>query len=506
MPPRITLTIASGQLSGQQFLFEERTTVLLGKQSDCRIRFPKDYGTVSRHHCLIDLNPPDARIRDLGSRNGTYINSRLIGMRPKDKSLEEGRRLVFEEVDLEDGDVIKIGDATLQVSVHVSCICSACREEIPKEQLDKALLTAGQYTCILCRGTILPTDAAGSSAKPAVICTRCNRDVSQEAGRRYTADYVCLSCRSAPDQIAGKLIEAANNGASDLLAIRDHIIDKELGRGGMGAVYLARHELTGRQVALKVMLPQVAGSADSRDLFLREVALTSAMNHRNVVRLFEAGCYRGTFFFTLEYCEKGSVYDLLKKQGKPFPAVKATKIALQVLDGLAYAHQVLLPVVKLSGGDSTTGRGLVHRDIKPHNLFLARSRDKFIAKIGDYGLAKAFDLAGLSGLTATGATAGTPTFMPRQQLLEYKYAQPDVDVWAVAASLYYMLTLKPPRQFGNGRDPWQVVLDTEAVPIRQREPTIPARLAKVIDAALIDNPEIRFKTAVELSEALKGTL
>jgi serine/threonine protein kinase len=188
------------------------------------------------------------------------------------------------------------------------------------------------------------------------------------------------------------------------------------------------------------------------------------------------------------------------------PARITLTVASGPLDGLAYAHTAELPVVKLSGGKSSSGRGLVHRDIKPDNIFLARSREKFIAKLGDYGLAKAFDLAGMSGLTATGASGGTPTFMPRQQLIEYKYAQPDVDVWAVAASLYFMLTLQPPRQFGPGRDAWQVVLDTDAVPIRERNPEIPARLAKVIDAALIDNPEIRFKTAAELSAALKETI
>jgi serine/threonine protein kinase len=184
----------------------------------------------------------------------------------------------------------------------------------------------------------------------------------------------------------------------------------------------------------------------------------------------------------------------------------AVRLTLQALAGLDYAHQVALANVKLADGDPSKGRGLVHRDIKPHNLFPARSGEKYSAKIGDYGLAKAFDLAGLSGLTATGAVAGTPMFMPRQQLLEYKYAKPDVDVWAMAASLYYMLTLQPPRDFGKGHDPWQVVLQTKAVPIRQRVPAIPARLAAVIDKALIDEPEIGFKSAAEFRAALKEAL
>ena len=496
MPARITLTVASGPLEGKQFVFEERTTVLLGKQSDCHIRFPKEYGTVSRHHCLIDLNPPDARIRDLGSRNGTHVNDRLIGKRSVEQSLEEARRLSFAEVDLSDGDIIKIGKARLRVAIHAPCVCCACSKEIPPEQQEQAREASGQYRCVLCQATVPPQFSPGQPTKSTRACVRCGRDVSQEAGRS-AGDYVCVSCRSAPDSVIGKLLDDANRGANELQAIRDHHIVKELGRGGMGAVYLARHGLTGRHVALKVMLPSVAANARAQEMFLREVANTCALDHPNVVRLFEAGCFRGTFFFTLEYCEAGSLFDQLKKRGKPMSVDSAVKLTLHALTGLDYAHQVALANVKLADGDPSKGRGLVHRDIKPHNLFPARTGEKYAAKIGDYGLAKAFDLAGLSGLTATGAAAGTPTFMPRQQLLEYKYAKPDVDVWAMAASLYYMLTLQPPRDFGKGRDPWQVVLQTKAVPIRQRAPEVPTRLATVIDEALIDDPEIRFKTAAE---------
>ena len=78
----------------------------------------------------------------------------------------------------------------------------------------------------------------------------------------------------------------------------------------------------------------------------------------------------------------------------------------------------------------------------------------FVAKVGDYGLSKAFDLAGLSGQTCTGAVAGTPAFLPRQQVINFKYARPEVDVWAAAAFLYYLLTVRPPREFPPGMDPW----------------------------------------------------
>jgi serine/threonine protein kinase len=125
---------------------------------------------------------------------------------------------------------------------------------------------------------------------------------------------------------------------------------------------------------------------------------------------------------------------------------------------------------------------------------------KIIAKVGDYGLAKAFDLAGLSGQTLTGTQAGTPAFMPRQQLLDFKYARPEVDVWAAAACLYNMLTGSFPRDFTG--DPFLAILQNNPVPIRQRDVNIPQALAEVIDLALVEKPEIYFKTAAEFKQAL----
>ena len=95
--------------------------------------------------------------------------------------------------------------------------------------------------------------------------------------------------------------------------------------------------------------------------------------------------------------------------------------------------------------------------------------------------------------------------MPRQQVIDFKYARPEVDVWATAASLYYMLTLQYPRDFPEGADPWQVVLQTDAVPVRRRNASIPPKLAQAIDRALVDQPDIAIKTAEELTAVLGRT-
>lgn len=121
-------------------------------------------------------------------------------------------------------------------------------------------------------------------------------------------------------------------------------------------------------------------------------------------------------------------------------------------------------------------------------------------------MGKAFDTAGLSGYTRTGTVAGTPVYMPRQQVINFKYAKPDVDVWALAATLYNLLTGLFPRDFKKGVDPWRTVLQSAAIPIRERNAEIPKKLADVIDLALIDQPTITYKTAIEFKRALEAVI
>ncbi|HBK64802.1 MAG TPA: serine/threonine protein kinase, partial [Cyanobacteria bacterium UBA11166] len=281
---------------------------------------------------------------------------------------------------------------------------------------------------------------------------------------------------------------------------------RKLGVGGCGEVYLALNQETNDWVAIKVMLPETAASESGVKRFLREMANTKALNHPNVVRLRDYGYCDESFFFTLDYCEGGNVVDLMAKRGGRLEVDEAIGIILQVLDGLDYAHHAEIPYVRQADGTIARGRGLVHRDIKPHNIFLTKVNGATIAKVGDYGLAKAFDQAGLSGQSLSGRDfAGTLEFMSRQQLLDYKYVQPEVDVWATAASLYCMLTGCCPRNFDE-KEPFLAVLQTDPIPIRQRNPEIPEVLVKVIDLALVDKPDIYFKSAREFRDALVGVI
>ncbi|KAB8330985.1 protein kinase [Scytonema tolypothrichoides VB-61278] len=463
MPTKVTLTITEGTLKGQEFIFDSRTTCIIGRAKDCNPQLPDDetHKTISRYHCLLDINPPAIRIRDFGSRNGTYVNDAKIGQRQPEQTPEEAAKLTFPEYDLHTGDEIKLGNTVFAVSVEVNPESINIPNFFP--------------------GTV---DVKQNPTQPPNLL-----------------------------EIIKRWLGLAESGNSNLKAIRGYSLIKLLGKGGFGEVYLAQHNHSGKFVALKLMLPAIAANEDAIQRFLREMDNTKALGHPNVVQLMDYGFYEGIFFFTMDYCSGGSVSDLMQQQGGRLSIDIAVPIILQVLNGLEYTHNAEIPYVKFGDGSFGKGRGLVHRDLKPGNIFLSYSDGKLTAKIGDYGLAKAFDQAGLSGQTMSGTKAGTPAFMPRQQVINFKYAKPEVDIWATAASLYFMLTGAYPRNF-VGSDPFLAVLQTNAVPIRdrlrrgeaERDASIPEQLAQLIDQALVDKPEIHFKSAAGFKQALLSVM
>jgi serine/threonine protein kinase len=279
--------------------------------------------------------------------------------------------------------------------------------------------------------------------------------------------------------------------------LRRWSIGAELGRGGMGVVHAAADRDSGAPCAIKFVLPGM--QAETAALVAREITNSRYLDHPNVVRAHDSGRVGETPFVVMELCAHGSLSDRVADRG-PLPPDEAVPLILDTLAGLRYAHMAPVTVPTIHG-DETEATGLVHRDIKPPNILLAGAGAT--AKVADFGLAKAFQVAGLSGLTRTGTTAGTPAFMPRQQVVDFKYATPAVDVWAAAASLYFALTATPPRDFTPGRDPWVTAYRTRPVPVRERGVPLPDRLADLLDAALVDDPEPAFTNAGELAGALR---
>jgi hypothetical protein len=445
-------------MQGEEFVFEQHDTFIVGRMDDCHVVIPQDR-LVSRHHFIMEVNPPSARIRDLGSLNGTYVNGKKHGGRKKSETPEEGARRQYPELDLCDGDEVKVGGTIMRVRI---------------EQLVQ--------------------DARSRPAAPP-CCQLCRKDVSREVSSGHPGVYVCEDCRrrivDGPSAILSGILRAtAQVLGSAELSIPDYEIVGKLGEGGMGAVYLVRHKQTGKQAALKVMLSKVAVDEVARQRFMHEIQNMRALRHENIVEFYHHGSSGGMFYFLIEFCGGGSVADLVTRRGGRLALAEAGPIALQALKGLAFAHR----------------KGFVHRDFKPQNLLLTGNGRPWIAKVADLGLTKNFEQAGFSGMTATGSYAGTYPFMPAEQIIDFKYVRPVTDVWAMGATLYNMLTGQYPYDFRRGEDPVAVILARRIVPIGKRGIRIPTRVAQVIDRSLAANVKDRYQDAGEMLDALSRVL
>lgn len=491
MPVQITLTVSKGHANQKTFLYDQKESLILGRQNDCSIKFTEN--TVSRYHCLMDIAPPSVMVRDFGSLNGTFLNGKEIGRRPKDMSPEEARKKRSNEFSLKSGDRLGLGsDCEIIVHIALPQYCAFCLCELSNVSYKNA---AGLPLCQNCYAKAKEQPAENALNKRQ--CQLCGATVNGEGD-------ICSACLDNPLKALEHLLRRVNDDAGGNGEIAGYRKIKSLGKGGMGEVWLVEEEKSRQQMALKVMLPKAAANENSRELFLREAYISGQLIHNNVVRQFKNGRSGNIYYIIMELCEGGSLDELIKKKGGKLGLDLATHIMLQVLDGLEYAHNAQIEV-KLPNQQTQTVRGVVHRDFKPGNIFLTGNLNKPVAKVADFGLAKAFEIAGLSGHTHTGQFAGTPVFMPRQQIIDYRYAKPAVDVWAAAASYYFMLTGTYPKKFDGG-DIFGAALSESAVPIRERNAAVPRRLADVIDRALIEKPDIGVQSARELKEMIQGAL
>lgn len=451
MSNKVHIAITAGPMTGKAFTFEEHDTFLFGRLEECHCRLPDD-GQVSRRHFIVEVNPPDARIRDFGSLNGTHVNEKKIGSREKGETPEQGQKRKYPEVDLKDGDVIKVGQTVLTVTIEA----------------DKATGPA--------------------------LCARCGKDVAEEMGGRRQGSYICLACRQSiemdPAQILMEMlakVEGKGKPKEGLPVIAGYRIKRRIGVGGFGAVYLAERETDKHPVAIKVMLARVAVDEDARRKFTQEIELLKNLRHPHIVTVLDSGSAGSAFYFVMEYCQGGSVADYMEANGGRLAPSVAMPIMLQALEGLAFAHS----------------KGVVHRDLKPQNILLSGTFAQPTTKLADMGLAKNFDKAGFSGMTVTGAFAGTPVFMPKEQLTNFKYVKPVTDVWSMGATFYNMLSGDTPRDFPRGCDQIEVVLRGEIVPLSKRVPGIPKGISAVLDKAIQASPKERFVDAREMLAALR---
>jgi serine/threonine protein kinase/WD40 repeat protein len=262
-----------------------------------------------------------------------------------------------------------------------------------------------------------------------------------------------------------------------------YVVLGELGRGGMGVVYKARHEKLNRFAALKFVRGARARSESSQIRFLAEAEAMAAVRHRNVVQIYEFGEREGNLFLVLEYLPGGSLADKLK-DGHRLGARESAGIVLQVARGVAAAHAA----------------GIVHRDLKPGNILFDNDGTP---KLADFGLAK----RAASELTATLAVMGTPAYMaPEQAGGRAKFVGPPADVWALGVVLYECFTGTRPFEGSSTSEVLAGILSADPAPIPADLRTKPRELQLILRKCLEKNPADRYPTAEELADDLERFL
>ncbi len=258
---------------------------------------------------------------------------------------------------------------------------------------------------------------------------------------------------------------------------------KELGRGGMGVVYKAEHRIMEKTIALKVISRALLTNPDALERFHREVRAAAKLDHPHIVRALDADCAGELHLLVMEFVEGVSLFQAVQKKG-PLPIPHACHYVRQAALGLQFAHE----------------QGMVHRDIKPHNLMLTPRGQ---VKILDFGLARlASEQKQRGGLTRTGDFMGTPDYVAPEQAMDASQADIRADIYSLGCTLYFLLAGRPPFQEDTVVKQVLAHIEKEAVPLQQIRPEVPQELAVVVARMLAKAPAQRFQKPVEVAEAL----
>ncbi len=268
-----------------------------------------------------------------------------------------------------------------------------------------------------------------------------------------------------------------------------------IGRGGMGSVYKAEHKLMERTVALKVISSRLVQDPKTVERFRQEARTAGRLDHPNIVRAFDYDQAGDLKFFVMEFVEGEPLDRLVARRGR-LPVTEACDLICQAADGLEHAHH----------------HGMVHRDIKPHNLMLARNG---VLKILDFGLARfgrsltpdegiAQRDAGSSadGLTTAGMVLGTPDYIAPEQISDAREADVRADIYSLGCTLYFLLAGHTPFPQGTRGGKLKAHLHQKAPPLSQLRQDVPPVLSKVVQRMMAKDPNARFQTPAEARKAL----
>jgi serine/threonine-protein kinase len=258
-------------------------------------------------------------------------------------------------------------------------------------------------------------------------------------------------------------------------------IERELGRGGMAVVFLARDLRHDRPVALKVLSPELAAVLGT-ERFLREIQVAANLTHPHVLPLLDSGQADGLLFYTMPFVEGPTLRRRLEQQ-RQLPLEEVLRIAREVASALDYAHR----------------RGVVHRDVKPENVLLADGH----AMVADFGLARALEAAAGPRLTASGVVLGTPAYLSPEQAAGSQATDGRADQYALGCVVYEMLAGQPPFTGPTAESLVHQHLNVAPRTVTELRPAVPAVLADALARALAKNPADRFETTAAFAAMLE---
>ncbi|MFO0881217.1 MAG: serine/threonine-protein kinase [Gemmataceae bacterium] len=259
---------------------------------------------------------------------------------------------------------------------------------------------------------------------------------------------------------------------------------QHLATGGMGAVYRARDTEAGREVALKVLPPELAAKKGMLERFRREARSAAKLHHENIVTLFESGELNGTFYLAMEFVEGVDLHDHVKKLG-PFEPEEARQIILQAARALQHADEY----------------GIIHRDIKPSNFLLQRRNGKLFVKLLDFGLAREVDADDFR-VTRAGTTVGTVDYMAPEQARDSGAADIRSDLYSLGSTWYHLLAGRAPFPEGGLGERLVKIMHDEPPDIRQINPSVSDETWEVLSTLLAKDPRERYQTPALLIDAL----
>lgn len=453
-PPGVELVVTAGPNVGQRFRFAEHANFMVGRDNPhVQFSLPGNDGYVSRYHLIVEANPPLVRVRDMGSRNGTLVN----GVKVPD-------------ADLKNGDEIRIGLTTLRIAI------------------DGFPPPAGPPR------RAIETLVFGPSRVDAPESHTFDASVVEISPNPTPPTPVPVSAKPATPPVSPPSPAPAAANQTGYKIVR------EIGRGGMGVVYEARHSVTNNTVAVKTILPAARPTPTAIKKFLREAEVVRHLDHPNIVKYADAGELDGILWFAMEFVSGSDAGRIVSRGGKGghLAIGRACRWTVQLLDALAYAHTAETPV----------GTGFVHRDVKPSNMIVTVVDGKEQVKLADFGLAKAYEGNAMSGLTVTGSAGGTPQFMPPEQVRDMRTAKPPADIYSTGATLYWLLTQEflfpvPAGGFQHIHQFYAPILEHAPIPLSSRRADVPEPVSAAVHRALSKSPNDRFPSAAAFADALR---